>query len=102
MAENKPQRLSEALDDFAAQGTNDRRWFLIEHQLEQVIISAKTVVGSLSIIALTPENEEEREIVDDCLTLMKHMLTSILGKRAAFLSYLSTTSVPERISREEV
>lgn len=98
----KPQRLSEVLDTFVPQGANDARWFLAEHQLEQTIMSARTVVGCLDTIAQRPENEEERELAEDCLSYMDAMLCDILGAKAAFLSYLSGSDVPERISRKEL
>lgn len=102
MPENKPRRLNEVIDAFAPQGSNDARWFLIEHQLEQVVMSARTVVGSLRIIAAKPENEEERQLAEDCLSYMEAMLCDILGARAWFLSYLSGTDIPERIAGKEL
>jgi len=102
MPENKPQRLSEVLNTFAPQGSNDARWHLIEHQLEQTIMSARTVVGSLRIISQKPENEEELLLAEDCLSYMEAMLCDILGAKAAFLSYLSGTDVPERIAGKEL
>jgi hypothetical protein len=98
----KPQRLNEVLDTFAPQGSNDRRWFFVEHQLEQVVVSARSVVGSLETIEMRPENDEERWAADACLCYMKVMLRHILDAKAAFLSYLSDTDVPERIGRKEL
>lgn len=102
MPENKPRRLDEVVSLFAPEGDNDGRWFLVEHQLEQTIISARVIVGSLRIITARPENEEERQIADDCLSYMKPMLCDILEARASFQSYLSDTDVPDRISNMEV
>lgn len=102
MPENKPPSLSQILGNFAPEGSNDARWFLVEHQLEQAVMSAKTVVGCLTIISQKPENEEELRLADVCLSYMKAMLTDILGAKAAFLSYLSDTDVSERISRKEL
>ena len=99
---DRPQRLNQVLDIHAPQGANDARWYLVEHQLEQTVMSAQTVVGSLSIIKDRPENEEERQIAEDCLDYAEGMLCDILGARAAFRSYLSGTDVSERISRKEL
>jgi len=98
----KPQRLNEVLDIHAPQGANDARWYLIEHQWEQAVMSARTVVGSLTIITHRPENEEERQIAEDCLSYAEAMLCDILGAKASFLSYLSATDVAERIARKEL
>jgi len=100
MTENTPLRLSEVIDSLAPQGANDVRWFLVEHQLEQTVMSARTIVGSLKLIVERPENEEERQLAEDCLDFMKGMLCDILRERASFRSYLSGTDVPERISRK--
>lgn len=102
MPKTKPRRLNEVVDAFAPQGSNDRRWFFIEHQLEQVVVSARSVVGSLELIVGRPENSEEAYVADDCLGFMRDMLADILEARASFLSYLSGTDVPERISRKEL
>ena len=102
MPENKPRSLNEILDLFAPPGANDSRWFLFEHQLEQIRISAMTCAGTLELIAARPENHQERVAAQDCLEYCKAMLTKILGHRASIHSYLSDTDVPERISRKEV
>lgn len=102
LSENKPQRLSDVLPSFAPQGSNDARWFLVEHQLEQAITSARCVVGSLRVITQRPENEEELLLAEDCLSFMEAMLCDILGAKASFLSYLSGTDVSERISQKEL
>jgi len=98
----KPQRLNEILDTFAPQGSNDARWFLVEHQLEQLKMSARTVLGCLRIVAEKPENEEERLIAEDCLAITEPLLVEILETWATLLSYLSGTDVSERISRKEL
>lgn len=102
MTENKPRRLNEVLGPLAPQGTNDTRWFLIEHQLEQISMSARIVKGSVATIADRPENENERQVAEDCLEICSKMLVDILGHRATILSYLSGTDVPERVSKTEV
>lgn len=99
---DKSQRLNEILDTFAPEGANDRRWFFIEHQLEQAVVSAQSVVGFLKSIERWPENAEERELAKDCLQFAQAMLLDILSTKASFLGYLSDTSVPERISRKEL
>lgn len=102
MPEDKPRRLNEVLDTFAPQGSNDKRWFLVEHQLEQVKLSTRTVVGSLAIVKDRPENEEERQAAEDCLAICEPLLVEVLQTWAVFLSYLSGTDVSERISRKEL
>jgi hypothetical protein len=96
------KRLNEVMDTFAPEGANDRRWFFVEHQLEQIIISARSVVATLVSIESRPENAQEVIVADDCLSYMKPMLRYILSARASFLSCLSGTSVSERISRKEL
>lgn len=100
--ENKPKSLSEALGLFAPEGANDARWYLIEHQLEQVKISARTVVGSLQCIVDKPESAEEGYIADDCLSFARSMLCDILGHIASIYSYLSNSDVLERVARKEM
>lgn len=102
MPQTKPQRLNQVLDIHAPQGANDARWYLIEHQWEQCVMSARTVVGSLTIISGRPENEGERQVAIDCLSYAEAMLCDILQAKASFLSYLSGTDVSERISRKEL
>lgn len=102
MPENKPQRLSDILHTFAPQGTNDKRWLLVEHQLEQVRLSAMASVGSLKVIAARPEYEEERQLAEDCLSYIEAMNRHILEARASFMCYLSGTDVPERIAGKEL
>jgi len=102
MSQTKPPTLSQILGNFAPEGSNDARWFLFEHQLEQAKISLHAVVGTLKVIAQRPENHGEGEIAEDCLSYMEAALCDLLGARASILSYLSGTDVPERISRTEV
>ena len=102
MPNDKPRRLNEIIDTFAPEGSNDKRWFLVEHQLEQVKQSAQIVVGSLKIIADNPENEDERQVAEDCFDICKGMFLDIQEHYAQFLSYLSGTGVPERIGRKEI
>ena len=98
----KPQRLNEVVDAFAPQGANDARWFLVEHQLEQVKMSARTVTGALKTIEARAENEAERQTAEDCLAICEPMLLEILRAWSTFLGYLSDTDVSERISRKEL
>jgi hypothetical protein len=98
----KPKRLNEVLNTFAPEGANDRRWFLVEHQLQQAKMSLQTVLGSLRIISDKPENEQEREAAEDCMDIWRMFALDFTARHAAFLSYLSGTSVPERISRKEL
>ena len=102
MPENKPRRLNEIVPFFAPEGANDRRWFLVEHQLIQARTSAHAVVVVLEKIVAQPENMREGMIAEDCLRIMKGMYLDIQEHYATFLSYLSDTDVPERISRKEL
>jgi len=102
MPKTKPQRLSEVIDAFAPQGSNDARWFLVEHQLGQIKMSARTVIGTLKTIKARPENLSEYQITEDCLAICEPLLVEILETWAVFLSYHSDTYVLEIISRKEL
>ena len=101
MKTNKPRRLSEITNEYAPQGSNDRLWATIEHQLEQIRLSSSLVEEALETIAYSPENEEERLIAEDCKVIYRGTLRQIYHARSSFLHYLSDTDVPERISRKE-
>lgn len=102
MPEDKPRRLNEVVSSLAPEGANDIAWFMVEHQLVQVRMSANVIIEGLKDILIQPENEDERETATACLDIMKGMLLDILEHRATFLSYVSGTDVPERISRKEL
>ena len=102
MPENKPRRLNEVVPSLAPEGANDRRWFLLEYQMEEAKLIVEAMIGTLEEIIALPENENEREVADDCQLIVRSMRANILGHRATFLSYLSDTDVPERISRKEL
>lgn len=102
MIGNKPRRLNEVISPFAPEGTNDRKWFLVEHQLEQARMSVQIAYEVVKDIRDHPENDKEREIAGDCKSIIKTMRLDVLGFFATFLSYLSGTDVPERISRKEL
>ena len=101
MIEDKSRRLSDAVSVFAPEGTNDARWFQVEHQLTHAKISIEAAHSSLMSIINDPENAGEREIAWDCHEIVRAMYLDILGHHAAFKSYLSDTDVPERIARKE-
>ena len=102
MIENKPRRLNEVVPSLAPQGYNDRKWFLIEHCLVDAKVNVQIACNHLYSIVSWPENNNEREIATDCLAICKGMLLDLKEHYATFLSYLSDTDVPERISRKEL
>ena len=102
MTENKPTRLNEVVSTFAPEGANDSKWFLAEHQLEQARMSVQIAHEVLKDIMTSPEDDKEREIAGDCESIVKAMRLDVLGFFATFLSCLSDTDVPERISRKEL
>ena len=102
MPENKPRRLNEVVPPFAPQGSNDRRWFMIEHLLMDAKNDVQIACDYLKDIEARPENPDERRIAAECLHIMKRNLRSILSHHAWFLSYLSDTDMPERIARKEL
>lgn len=99
---NKPERLINVVHLYAPEGLHDRKWFLVEHLLENARMDIELARNTLRDIANWPENYEERQVAEDCLYICKGMLRDILGRYALFLSYLSDTDVPERISRKEL
>ena len=102
MPKNKTTSLSEALGLYAPQGSNDKRWFLIEHQLEQARMSVEMTLSALTEIRGNPENAHECLAAKDCYDILRDLRLDVLEKRATFLSYLSNTDVSERISRKEL
>ena len=102
MTENKPRRLNEVVSSFAPEGANDRKWFLVEHQLAQAKMSVQIAHETLKDIRDHPENDNEYEIALECVGIVREMTLGILRHYATFLSYLSDTDVPERISRKEL
>ena len=101
MKANKPRRLSEIINEYAPQGSNDWLWETIRHQMEQIRLSSSLVEEALETIAYNPENEEERLIAEDCIIIHRGTLRRVHDARSSFLHYLSDTDVPERISRKE-
>jgi len=102
MPENKPQRLSDVIRDRVPEEAQDRRWFRVEHQMEQVRFSTLEILLTLSKLAEWSGNAEDRKVAADCLSIMRGMYLDIQEHYATFLSYLSGTDVSERISRTEV
>jgi len=102
MPKKKTGRLSDIVPQFAPQGANDRKWFLVEHQLVQAKMSLLTAIEALIEIGSEPENDDERRIATDCLSVLRPVRRQLLSNYATFLSYLSGTDVPERISQMEV
>ena len=102
MTENKPRRLNEVVPSLAPEGANDNRWFLVEHQLVQAKISIRSAAEILAEIGGQPENTQEHLEAKDCLDIVKGMYVDLLKHYTTFLSYLSDTDVPERISRKEL
>ncbi len=102
MSGNKPQRLSDIVPPYAAQGYHDRKWFLVEHLLENAMTDVEIAIDTLREVANWPENESERDVAKDCLEWVNALHLSALQTHATLLSYLSDTDVPERISRKEL
>lgn len=102
MTENKPRRLNEVVSAFAPEGANDTNWLLVEHQLVQAKMSVDVACSVLAEIRGNPENNNERKVAEDCYSIARGMRVDILDHYATFLSYLSDTDVPERISRKEL
>jgi len=101
MSENKPQRLSEVIPQFAPQGANDTRWFMVEHELVQGKICFQIAMDYLLDIIKHPENESECLHAKECFKICVGMILNVQDRHLALLSYLSDTDVPERISRKE-
>lgn len=102
MPKNKPARLSDVVSPYASEGANDHKWILVEHQLAQAKMSVQIAKETLWDITNRPENEEEREIANDCYDMIRGLLLDVLEHYTTFLSYLSGTDVSERMSRKEL
>ena len=101
MTENNPRRLSDIVESLAPEGANDRRWFMVEYLLIDARTDVQIACDYLKDIRNRPENENERKIAEVCLDIIAGMYLDILEHRAAFLSYVSSTSVSEKISGKE-
>lgn len=101
MPNPKHTRLSQVIKDWAPEGSNDRRWFLLEHQLYQAKVSLQAARGLCERIGDTPENEEEWELARSTLELLSPVYVQFLGAHAATLSLLAGTGVAERVGRKE-
>ena len=102
MTENKPRRLSDVVESLAPEGTNDARWFLVEHLLMDAKMNVQIARDYLKDIRDWSENEDEQEVAADCLDIIAGMYLDILEHHCTFLSYVSDTDVPERKSRKEL
>lgn len=102
MPNKKPQRLSNIIPALAAEGANDHKWVLAEHQLAQAKMSVQIAKQTLYEISVLPENGREREIAEDCASIVRGLELDILEHYTTFLSYLSGTDVSERMSRKEL
>lgn len=102
MMKKKTSRLSDIVPQFAPEGANDYKWFLVEHQLTQAKMSLQSAIQTLVEIGSLPENKDERNFATDCLGILMPARRQLLSNYATFLSYLSDTDVPERISRKEL
>jgi len=102
MPKKKTSRLSDVVPFKVKEGANDRKWFLAEHQLVQAKMSLLTAIETLIEIGSEPENDNERKVATDCLSILRPVRRQLLSNYATFLSYLSGTDVPERISQMEV
>ena len=99
---NQPRRLSEVVDvPTAPQGSNDGRWFLLEHQLYQARVSLYQVRLLCEQIGDLPENDEEWELARSVLEIITPVYTRLLGARSSVLALLAGTEVAERVRRME-
>ena len=102
MTENNPRRLVEVVYDLVPEKADDRRWFRVEHQFEQVRFSTLEILQTLTKLAEWSENLSDRKLAKDCYYIIRGMYLDIQEHYATYLSYLSDTDVPERISRKEL
>lgn len=102
MAEKKARKLADVVEVYAPQGTNDRRWFLLEHQLYQAQVSLQTARAQCEAIGDLPENEEERELARAVLEMITPPYVRVLGAIASVHSLLSDTEIAERVGRKEL
>ena len=77
MTENKPRRLNEVVPPLAPQGSNDRRWFMIEHLLMDAKNDVQIACDYFSDIITQPESEEEREAAEQRALEMNAFLAPV-------------------------
>lgn len=101
MAKKEARRLSEVVQLKAHEGANDARWFLMEHQLYQLIVSMQTIRQLCEQIGDAPENDNEWELARSVLEIISPLYVKALGARASVMALLAGTDVAERLGRIE-
>jgi len=97
MPNDKARRLSDVLPKEAPQGLNDRRWFLLEHQLSQAQFSLQTARVQCEVIGDNPENEEEWELARASLEIISPAYVRVLGAISSVHSLLAGSEIAERV-----
>jgi hypothetical protein len=97
MTEKKARRLSDLIPPKAQPGINDGRWFLMEHQLYQVVVSLQAVRQLCEVIGDNPEGDSEWELARSALEIITPVYVKALGARAAITSLLAGTEIAERL-----
>uniref|UniRef100_A0A6H2A1X8 Uncharacterized protein n=1 Tax=viral metagenome TaxID=1070528 RepID=A0A6H2A1X8_9ZZZZ len=100
MTGNKARRLADVVDVRAPQGSNDARWFLLEHQIYEARIALQTARLQCELIGDHPENEEERELASAVLEWLTPVYVQMLEVLAQTLALLSGTEIAERMGRK--
>lgn len=101
MADKKARKLLDVILPDAPQGLNDRRWFLLEHQLSQAQFSLQTARVQCEVIGDNPENEEEWELARASLEIISPAYVRVLGAISSVHSLLSGTGVAGRVGEIE-
>lgn len=101
MTDRKARKLSNVIPPDVPQGVNDRRWFLLEHQLSQAQFSLQTARVQCEAIRENPENPQEAELAQAALEIISPAYVRVLGAISSVHSLLSGTEVAERVGRME-
>ena len=101
MPEKKAKRLSDVAPQYAAEGGNDGKWFLLEHQLYQVKVSLTQARQLCESIGDKPENEQDREAAREILEMLLPPFIAFLLAHNDIGAYLAGTEMAERVGREE-
>jgi hypothetical protein len=101
MPEQKARKLSDVIPQYAPEGSNDARWFLLEHQLYEARFALSHVRSICEAVGDLPENEEERELARSVLEIISGTYVRLLGDYAAVHALLSGSDVAERMGGKE-
>lgn len=101
MSNQKARKLSEVVDTTTMQGINDARWFLLEHQIYQVIVSLQSARQVCEMIGDRAENGDEWELARAALEELTPVYIDTLQMRQNVSQLMASSKIAERVGRVE-